>query len=140
VSNVLFPGTPLPLECIKVRIFCECQPLSHVGHIQTTTFGFISPMRHHQQSRKWVLAGQSPTYMKFRLSSWIGSTNAFMLIAGGLFAGRLYDRGYLYVPFFFFGLCLNNAIIATIFYGVARFSVHSPSLCCLSLSPGTSTK
>lgn len=110
-----FPGIPLPLECIKVRIFCEFQPLSDVVHIQTTTFGFISPMRHRQQSRKCVLVGHSPVYLKFRLFSWIGSTNAFILIGGGLFAGRLYDRGYLYVPCSFFNLCLNNAIIATIF-------------------------
>ncbi|KIJ54706.1 hypothetical protein M422DRAFT_24608 [Sphaerobolus stellatus SS14] len=28
--------------------------------------------------------------------SWIGSVNAFLVIAGGLLAGRIYDRGYFY--------------------------------------------
>ena len=32
------------------------------------------------------------------LDSWIGSTNAFLVLALGLVAGTLYDRGYLYVP------------------------------------------
>lgn len=33
-------------------------------------------------------------YRSFR---WIGSVNAFLVIAGGLVAGRIYDKGYLYV-------------------------------------------
>ncbi|KAJ7739250.1 MFS general substrate transporter [Mycena maculata] len=28
--------------------------------------------------------------------SWIGSLNAYLVVAGGLFVGRLYDRGYFY--------------------------------------------
>lgn len=33
--------------------------------------------------------------------SWIGSMNAFLILSGGLFFGRLYDKGYLWVHFFF---------------------------------------
>lgn len=32
--------------------------------------------------------------------SWVGSVNGFLVVSGGLLAGRLYDRGYLYVRFF----------------------------------------
>lgn len=37
--------------------------------------------------------------------SWIGSLNAFLVISGGLIAGRLYDRGYLCVRSSFSTIC-----------------------------------
>ncbi|KAJ7626797.1 major facilitator superfamily domain-containing protein [Roridomyces roridus] len=56
------------------------------------------------------------TNMDSSAISWIGSVNAFIIIAGGLLAGRLYDRGHFYI------LMRGGAVMLT-------FSLFMLSLC-----------
>ncbi|KAK7056369.1 hypothetical protein VNI00_002923 [Paramarasmius palmivorus] len=60
--------------------------------IQVCNFGYTSSFGVYQDFyvREYI-TNSSPSAI-----SWIGSLNAFLLISGGVVAGRLYDRGYFY--------------------------------------------
>ncbi|KAH0583478.1 Riboflavin transporter MCH5 [Termitomyces sp. J132] len=60
--------------------------------IQVCNFGYTSSFGVYQDFyvREYI-TNASPSSI-----SWIGSFNAFLLISGGVFAGRLYDRGFFY--------------------------------------------
>ncbi|KAI9068325.1 MFS general substrate transporter [Trametes sanguinea] len=60
--------------------------------IQMTGFGYTGSFGVYQDYYTRVyLSNQSSSAI-----SWIGSINAYLVIASGLLAGRLYDRGYFY--------------------------------------------
>jgi hypothetical protein len=66
-----------------------------VGIVKTITLEPILRLKVPQRYREChfiIDAFLTLTCVWFR---WIGSVNAFVVIAGGIFTGRLYDRGYL---------------------------------------------
>ncbi|KAH7915198.1 major facilitator superfamily domain-containing protein [Hygrophoropsis aurantiaca] len=60
--------------------------------IQFCAFGYVSSFGVYQDYfvQKYLVNESSSAI------SWIGSVNAFLIVAGGLIAGPLYDRGYFY--------------------------------------------
>ncbi|KAJ3745066.1 MFS general substrate transporter [Lentinula detonsa] len=60
--------------------------------VQVCNFGYTSSFGVYQDFYvQEYITNASPSAI-----SWIGSINAFLLISGGVVAGRLYDRGYFY--------------------------------------------
>lgn len=54
-----------------------------------------------------VFEGQGLFHLIERRTSWIGSVQIMLLFSVGLFSGRAFDRGYLFVPQLFHGIAYS---------------------------------
>jgi len=113
-----------------------CSQMCGFGY--TTSFGV-----YQDYYTRFYITSESPSTI-----AWIGSVNSFLVIASGLFAGRLYDKGYFYhmiyggsclIVFSLFMLSLShpdhiyqNFLTQSIGHGIGAGLMYVPSLAVLS--------